>query len=254
MTATMSDFVSATTTARTIWAKLRSHAFFDEVVSGWSDEEWKQNFRVSREMFKVMCYRIKPDYFNGKEFHSVVLRALEDCKYKFMNVYIGWPGSVDDTKVLANPILFNKCEDGTLLPNWTRNINGVDIPLLILGDPAYPLTIWLMKPYSDCGNLSRKQGKFNCRFSRARVVVENAFGCLKGRWHSLLNRNDGAVDFLPTYVTACCVLHNICEQYNDSFDEDWLVMDHETVTSEQTSVSSSVTTSTSSGTYPRNTV
>ena len=43
---------SATTTAQMIWVKLRSHTFFDEVVSGWSDEEWKQNYRVSRETFK----------------------------------------------------------------------------------------------------------------------------------------------------------------------------------------------------------
>ena len=49
-----------TTTARTIWVKLRSHAFYDEVVSGWSDEEWKQNFRVSRETFKVLCNKLKP--------------------------------------------------------------------------------------------------------------------------------------------------------------------------------------------------
>ena len=33
------------------------------------------------------------DYFNRKKFHSVVLQALVDCEYKFMDVYIGWPGS-----------------------------------------------------------------------------------------------------------------------------------------------------------------
>ena len=67
--------------------------------------------------------------------------------------------------------------------------------------------------------------------SRAQVVVENASGWLKGRWRSLLKRNDSAVEFLPTYGTACCVLHNICELYNDSFEEDWLV--NEAISSEQ---------------------
>ena len=264
MTAILSGFVSATTTARLIWMKQRSHAFFDEVVSGWSDEEWKQKFRVSRETFKVLCNKLKPslerrvltrqplsvnqrvavtlwrlgtnvefrtishlfgvgistacvtvrevcsviveklaakfiavpcgnelkavveafsnkwgfpqcvgaidgshipiiapkdnatDYFNRKKFHSIVLQALVNYEYKFMDIYVGWSGSVHDARVLSNSSLFNKCEDGILLPNWTKNINGVHIPLLILGDPAYPLT-WLMKPYSDCGNLSRKQ-------------------------------------------------------------------------------------------------
>ena len=40
------------------------------------------------------------------------------------------------------------------------------------------------------------------------MVVECAFGRLKGRWRSLLKRNDSDVHFLPTYVAACYVLIN----------------------------------------------
>ena len=115
------------------------------------------------------------------------------------------------------------------------------------GDPAYPLTTWLMKPYSDCGQLTQKQRKFNYRVSRAKVVVENAFGQLKGRWQSLLKRNDSAMEFLPTYVTACCMVHNICELYNDSFEEEWLITDGDTVSTEQSSALSVPTPNTKSG-------
>ena len=52
--------------------------------------------------------------------------------------------------------------------------------------------------------------------------MECAFGRLKGRWRSLLKRNDTDVSFLPTLVTACCVLHNLCEVHGDSFNNDWL--------------------------------
>ena len=96
------------------------------------------------------------------------------------------------------------------------------MPLLILGDLAYPLLPWLMKPYSDTGHLSQKQVEFNHRLSRAHMVVENSFGRLKGRWRSLLKRNDTDVSFMPTYVTAYCILHNICEVHNDGFNEEWL--------------------------------
>ena len=33
------------------------------------------------------------DYYNRKGHHSIVLQALVDREYKFMNAYVGWPGS-----------------------------------------------------------------------------------------------------------------------------------------------------------------
>ena len=53
-----------------------------------------------------------------------------------------------------------------------KNSNGINVPLLVLGDPANPLLPWLMKPYPDIGNLSRAQQHYNYRQSRARMVVE----------------------------------------------------------------------------------
>ena len=53
-------------------------------------------------------------------------------------------------------------------------------------------------------------------------MVECAFGRLKGRWRSLLKRYDSKVEFLSTHVTACCILHNVCEVHKDTFNEHWL--------------------------------
>ena len=92
----------------------------------------------------------------------------------------------------------------------------------MLGDPAYPLLSWLMKAFPDNGSLSCQQKTFNYRLSRARVVVEHAYGRLKGRWRCLLKRNDVLIRDLPTLVAACCVLHNVCEVHGETFDEDWM--------------------------------
>ena len=58
-----------------------------------------------------------------------------DHQYRFMDVYIGWPGSTHDARVLANSDIYIKGKAGTLLPN-KLNICGKDVPLLFLGDPA----------------------------------------------------------------------------------------------------------------------
>ena len=60
------------------------------------------------------------------------------------------------------------------------------VPALIIADAACPLLPWVMKPFPDNGNLPIQNSHFNYRLSRARMVVENAFGCLKGRWSCLL--------------------------------------------------------------------
>ena len=162
------------------------------------------------------------DYYNRKGFHSIVLQALVDHEYKFMNIFVGWPGSCHDARILANSAVFAKGEAGDLVPDTKQCISGMDVPVVILGDPAYPLLPWLMKPYTATGPLTREQRRFNYQLSRARVVVECAFGRLKGRWRSLMKRNDTDVSFMPTLVSACCILHNLCEVHGDGFDDDWL--------------------------------
>ena len=57
------------------------------------------------------------DYFNRKGHHSIVMQALVACDYTFMDIYVGWPGSVYDARVLANSKLFQEAEAGSLLPN-----------------------------------------------------------------------------------------------------------------------------------------
>ena len=68
-----------------------------------------------------------------------------------------------------------------------------------------------MKSHINNGILSNEQKAFNYRLSRARVVVEHTYGRLKGRWHCLLKRLDVNINYVPVLLTACCVLHNICE-------------------------------------------
>ena len=157
------------------------------------------------------------DYYNRKGFYSIVIQGVVHSKGCFIDVNIGWPGKVHDARVLTNSTCYRKATSRNLLPNLKRVINGVEIPLLILGDPAYPLFPWMMKPFADNGQLTADEHHYNCLQSRARMVVENSFGRLKGWWRSLLKRMDYYdIQHTTNAIASCMVLHNICEQLGDA--------------------------------------
>lgn len=185
------------------------------------------------------------DYYNRKGYYSILMQAVVDFRGIFIDVNIGWPGKVHDARVFVNSSFYQKVQNGTLLPNWSHQINGVAVPLLILGDPAYPLLPWLMKPYIETVHSTNKQRNFNYRQSRARMVVENAFGRLKGRWRCLLKRIDSNLDNVPNIISSCVVLHNICEIFGDSCSQEWFV-GTESVGVPSTSAAPSTTSSTAS--------
>ncbi|XP_077056092.1 uncharacterized protein LOC143707263 [Siphateles boraxobius] len=160
------------------------------------------------------------DYYNRKGWHSIILQAVVDGKGLFWDVCVGYPGSVHDARVLRQSNLWEVLNDGELLGQNKMNISGCDVGYYLIGDPAYPMQNWLMKPFSDTGRLTHEQRTYNYRLSSARSVVEMCFGRLKGRWRCLLKRNDCKLELSKQMTLACCVLHNICEEHGDNFTEE----------------------------------
>lgn len=167
------------------------------------------------------------DYYNRKGFYSIIVQGTVDYRGIFLDAYIGWPGKVHDARVFTNSSLYSKMSNGLLLPDWSITLGSSStlIPLLFLGDPAYPLLPWLMKPYPENVTTTAEEKLFNYRQSRARMVVENAFGRLKGRWRCLLKRLDIHISNVPNVVASCITLHNICEKYGDYCHPDWITQD-----------------------------
>ncbi|XP_065134336.1 uncharacterized protein [Paramisgurnus dabryanus] len=177
-------------------------------------------------------------YYNRKGWHSIVLQAVVDHNFCFTDVYVGWPGRTHDARVLSNSPIYHMAEahDGYLFPREKSiMVDGVTIPVHLIGDAAYPLKKWLMKGFTSHPNLTPDQTNFNFRLSSARMVVENAFGRLKGRWRCLLKRNDVDINIMPDIIVACCILHNICELRKEKFLPEWNInqSDFSTETTDQ---------------------
>lgn len=212
-----------------------------EVTDKWGIPQCSSSVDGSHIQVKPPA-RNHTDYYNRKGWYSMLAQAVVDYKYLFQNLCIGWPGSVHDARVSANSSISKKINSGELLAGGETCVRRRRLPLFLLGDSAYPLLPWLIKPFSFSSSLSSWQKLCNYRISRARVVVECAFGRLKGRWRRLSKQMDLHIDNVPNVITACCVLHNICEVHQDSFNNDWLLE----VVDQPASVPSSSTQSSSS--------
>ena len=124
-------------------------------------------------------------FYNYKSYFSIVLLAVASADYRFVMVDIGAYGSSNDSGVLNNTALFKCLKKKKLgippskqLPNDTKETH---VPHVLLGDEAFPLRCDMMRPFPR-NTLTNERHIFNYRLSRARKVVEMAFGILANQW------------------------------------------------------------------------
>lgn len=160
-----------------------------------------------------------PDYFSRLQQHDVVVQAVADREKRFLDVAAGFPGNMHDSRVLRNSSLYRQITNNELLLGPAVRVGAREIKPLLLGDSAYPLSSWLLKPFHE-GTNDPEEINFNKELSRARVSVECAFGILKGRWRILQKQLDSDIAFTNQISIACCVLHNFCIEAGDLWDED----------------------------------
>ena len=148
-------------------------------------------------------------YYNYKGSHSIVLMAVADAAYKFVYCNFGCNGRVADGGVFANCSLSSSLEAGTMgLPN-PKPLPGREenTPYVFVADDAFALKSFMMKPYPH-KNQPALNRIFNYRLSRARRVVENAFGILANRFRILRGPMSLSPNGVTKVVSALCVLHN----------------------------------------------
>ena len=148
-------------------------------------------------------------FYTYKSFFNIALLGLVDANYECIFTDVGSNGRGSDAGVYRNSTISRALEGVCLnILNGRQLVSDTNTaPMTIVADDAFPLKPYRMKPYPDIG-LDRNLHIFNCMLSRARRVVENAFGILAN--HFRVPRTVIAVS--PTKaelaVLAACVLHN----------------------------------------------
>ncbi|XP_054744524.1 putative nuclease HARBI1 [Anastrepha obliqua] len=207
-------------------AKGTSHRVFNKTIQAIcnlkSEIEWPSvdrqqevmtNFENSRESpfpFVIGCldgthFNIPTpgvdaiSYYDRKGNHSVSMQAICDSQYRFLDVFIGYPGSCHDANVWTNSPIFQAIISGEL---------QLAPSAVILGDSAYPISQFLMIPHRDNGHLSREQKTFNARLNSTRVFIEQAFGIFKKKFKILNYIEASSIKATSNVIFACAILHN----------------------------------------------
>ncbi|XP_073318399.1 uncharacterized protein [Pagrus major] len=131
--------------------------------------------------------------------------------YRFLAVDVGEFGRNSDGGIFANSRLGQALQGGNLnvpapcpLPSAPKL---GQVPFVIVADEAFPMKTFLLRPYPG-RRLPEDRRVFNYRLSRARRIVENAFGILSQCWRVYQRRLQVSPDTADSIIKATCILTN----------------------------------------------
>ena len=150
-------------------------------------------------------------FFNYKSSYTSVLLAVVDAHYLFRVVDVGGYGRTSDSGTLQYAAFAEGLRDGTLgIPPATA-IPGSELwwplPYTFVGDAGFPLMTNLLHPFPG-HHVPLERRVFNYRLSRARLVIECAFGILASQWRMYRHVIGTSPEVAEVCVKATCVLHN----------------------------------------------
>lgn len=157
---------------------------------------------------------VKPDnggsyYYNYKHTHSIILLAIAGPDYECLYADIGSNGRVNDSGIWNKCSLLQGIEDGSIkLPDDDYLMDECKMPYVFLGDDAFALKNFMMKPYPQ-QNLSADKRIYNYRHSRARRISENLFGILANRWRIYFTIINLEPEIVKDIALSTLILHNM---------------------------------------------
>lgn len=187
-----------------------------EVGQGFVDQSGSAAFNEVVGVIDSTHVRIKApqqnqfDYLNGEGFYSISMQAIFDSNGRFLDIFVGYQGSVPDAGIMRNSSFYRARRYPS--PGY-----------ILLGDDSYPCLdapISLITPYPEPVDTPLHR-LFNHHHSKARSVAGRAFGAMNTRWKSTLsNTLEVKPAFAPQVVSSCAFLHNVCLDNGDVLEPD----------------------------------
>ena len=214
------DFIAALLSLKynyIIWPN-KSDDFFD-LISSFKDKSPLPNIFGAIGTTHVQI--IAPEnntcrYLDRKLNYSIACQGICDGKMKFLSISAGFPGSLKTKEIIKDSWLYMEARKWNMLrePVLELGKNLAGKPCLA-GDATYPVLDWLLTPFPVSAALDPAQEAFNQALSKTAIQIKRAFELLKGRWRLLNGKVNLEPSFAADTITACAVLHNICQERDE---------------------------------------
>ncbi|GBG77893.1 hypothetical protein CBR_g25825 [Chara braunii] len=162
------------------------------------------------------------DYYDRKCRFSVQTQVVVDMNLHMLDVFISYPGSCHDVRIVHLSSLWARVEAGELFigPSVMLPL-GVRTNGYLLGDNGYPTSEWIVVPYDGLAQ-HPYEAHFDNKQKMARGEVEWAFGRLKGMWRLFFRTHKRNMDTVAQHFFVVCILHNILIDAGIPFDDNLL--------------------------------
>ena len=127
-----------------------------------TDQEWERELRGFIENYEFPCVgawdgfhvyietKLK-SYFSFKKRYTMSNMGLIGYNKRFLDCAVGAPGSTHDARMLRKSKIYKDIQAGRVLPEKGVLLeDGEEIPLVTIGDSAFPKHQWLLKTRMEC--------------------------------------------------------------------------------------------------------
>ena len=147
----------------------------------------------TRNARKFLCY---------KQYYALNMQAVAGPTGEFLYLNIGHAGATGDGCAIRGSSFWAQCQ-----ANLFKYTEGYHF----ISDAAYGLMPWNMCPFPDTV-LGTAQDVYNLQLSKARQVVERAFGMTIRRFRILASSLHYGIVKNVKIAKLCCMLHNLTLQ------------------------------------------